>query len=74
MLLTTGVLAVLAGLIGLADPSVTYSQLGLHTRPGHVDMWTMAESGQDTRGRPCDPQESSKSPHWTAVARPLITD
>ena len=51
MLLTPGVLAVLAGLIGLADPSVTYSQLGLHTRPGHVDMWTMAESGQDTRGR-----------------------
>ena len=51
MLLTPGVLVVLAGLLGLADPSVTYSQLGLHTRPGHVDMWTMAESGQATRGR-----------------------
>ena len=47
----SGVLVVLAGLLGLADPSVTYSQLGLHTRPGHVDMWTMAESGQATRGR-----------------------
>ena len=72
MLLTPGVLAVLAGLIGLADPSVTYSQLGLHTRPGHVDMWTMAQSGQDTRGRP--PREFLSPPHWTAVARPLIND
>ena len=43
-------LVMMAGLLGLADPSVTYSQLGLHTRPGHVDMWTMAESGEDTRG------------------------
>ena len=33
-MLTTapGVLLVLAGLLDLADPSVTYSQLELHTR------------------------------------------
>ena len=49
MPLSPGVLVVMAGLLDLADPSVTYSQLGLHTRPGHVDMWTMAESGQVTR-------------------------
>ena len=61
MLMTPGVLVVLAGLLGLADPSVTYSQLGLHTRPGHVDMWTMAESGQATRGRAHN--RVSNSPH-----------
>ena len=67
MLLTPGVLAVLAGLIGLADPSVTYSQLGLHTRPGHVDMWTMAESGQDTR-------EFLSPPIGQQLPAPLIND
>ena len=72
MLLTPGVLAVLAGLIGLADPSVTYSQLGLHTRPGHVDMWTMAESGQDTRGRP--PREFLSPPIGQQLPAPLIND
>ena len=32
------------------DPSVAYSQLQLHTKPGHVDMWTMSESGCTCQG------------------------
>ena len=30
---------------GRVDPSLTYSQLELHTRPGHLDRWTVAETG-----------------------------
>ena len=32
------------------DPSVAYSQLQLHTKPGHVDMWTTSESGCTCQG------------------------
>ena len=32
------------------DPSVAYSQLQLHTKPGHVDMWTMSEKGCTCQG------------------------
>ena len=32
-------------LAGQADPSVTYSQLSLHTEPGHLDRWTIKDTG-----------------------------
>ena len=43
---------------GTVNLSVSYSQLQLHTRPGHVDLWTLSETGctcpgHDERRCPC---------------------
>ena len=41
---------------GLVDPSVTYSQLELHTRRGHLDRWTVGQGVCAPGGCPCPAQ------------------
>ena len=51
MLTVASLLLVLAGQV---DPSLSYSQLELHTLPGDVDRWTVRETGC-----PCPPDSST---------------